>query len=155
MTYPTSAPSLATVSAGHPRLGLYVGLFMILAGIVVAVGRSREAAKAWGAIGVVCGLVIGAIAVFDLFRERNRAVLALVGRSVHGSGPTAIALRAQLRSLVDFAFRPGIYLALLAAVLSVGAGVVFVLGRREAGTAPEVDSSTPQVEERTDRTPET
>src|SRR6266536_2116307 len=72
MTYPTSEPSLATAPAGHPRLGLFLGLFMIVAGVVIVVSGSREASRAWGTFGVACGLVMGAVAVRDLVHEHDR-----------------------------------------------------------------------------------
>lgn len=137
VVYPTAEPGLATVDAGHARIGLFLGLFMIAAGLIVAAIRSRDATRAWGTIGIACGLVIGAFAIVDLLGARRRAIDALIELAARsGQGPVE-RLRVALTPLIRFSFRPGIYLALAAAALALGAGAVMLRSRAEPEPADE------------------
>jgi hypothetical protein len=129
VVYPTAEPGLATLRAGHPRVGLFLGLFMIVAGLVVVMVRSREAARAWATVGLACGLVLGAVAIVDLLGARRRAIdelIELAARS--GQGPVS-RLRVMLTPLLRFSFRPGIYLALASGALALAAGIAMFRGR--------------------------
>ncbi len=143
MTYPTDVPSLATASAGHPRIGLFLGGFMIVAGIVAIVSGRGDARRAWTVAGVASGLVVGAFAVVDLVRERNRAVGALIERSVRSAGAQAPALRVRFRALIDFSFRPGIYLAVAAGALAIAAGILLLLAVRSDRSAAREEHAPP------------
>jgi hypothetical protein len=139
VVYPTAEPSLATVKAGHARIGLFLGLFMVASGLVVAAIRSRDATRAWATIGIACGLVIGAFAIADLVGARRRAIDALIEQAARsGQGPVE-RLRVALSPLIRFSFRPGIYLALAAAGLALAAGAVMLRNarNRRPPTIPE------------------
>jgi hypothetical protein len=130
ISYPTAEPSVAVDSVGHARLGLYLGLFMILAGLVVLTIGSREVKRAWASTGIVCGLVVGAFAIVDLLSERHRAIGEVIDRAVRNGVGSAGQIRGQLLRLIDFSFRPGIYLALASAALAIAATVLmFVVWR--------------------------
>jgi hypothetical protein len=138
VVYPTTEPGLATVRAGHARVGLFLGLFMIVAGFVVVMVRSREAARAWATVGVACGLALGAFAILDLFGARRRAIdglIALAARS--GQGPVA-RLRIMLTPLLRFSFRPGIYLAFASVALVLAAAIAMFRGRSQPKPAPDL-----------------
>jgi hypothetical protein len=129
VTYPTPEPSLTTDTVGHARLGLYLGLFMILAGLVAARAGSREVRRAWAIVGCVCGLVVGAFAVVDLLSERVRATTDLIDRTIGSGAGSQEQLRAQLSRLIQFSFRAGIYVALACGALALVAAVLILLDR--------------------------
>jgi hypothetical protein len=137
VVYPTGEPGLATVNAGHARMGLLLGLFMIAAGLVVATIRSRDAVRAWATIGVACGLVIGAFAILDLVGARRRAIDALIDLAARSGQGSVERLRVALTPLIRFSFRPGIYLALAAAGLALAAGAVMLRNRPEPAPADD------------------
>jgi hypothetical protein len=138
VVYPTAEPGLATLREGHARIGLFLGLFMVAAGLVVAAIRSRDATRAWATIGIACGLVIGAFAIADLMGARRRAIDALIEQAArNGQGPLE-RLRVALSPLIRFSFRPGIYLALAAAALASAAATLMLRGRPEPEPADGV-----------------
>jgi hypothetical protein len=123
--------------AGHARIGLFLGLFMIAAGLVVVAIRSRDATRAWATIGITCGLVIGAFAVVDLLGARRRAIDALIELAArNGQGPVE-RLRVALTPLIRFSFRPGIYVALVAAAIALAAAAIMFRDRPEPEPATE------------------
>jgi hypothetical protein len=137
VVYPTAEPGLATVKAGHARVGLFLGLFLIVAGLVVVTLRSREAARAWATVGIACGLVLGAFAIVDLVGARSRAIDGLIELAARsGQGPVA-RLRLTLTPLLRFSFRPGIYLALASVVLVLVAAVTMFRARPMPNTTEE------------------
>jgi hypothetical protein len=135
ISYPTAEPSVAVDAVGHARLGLYLGLFMILAGLVVLTIGSSEVKGAWASTGIACGLAVGAFAIVDLVSERNRAIGEVIDRAVRNGVGSAGQIRGQLEHLIVFTFRPGIYLALASAALAIAAAVLMFVHRRAADRA--------------------
>src|SRR5205085_2152027 len=112
-------------------VGLLLGAFMLLAGVIALASRPGPNAMAWTWTGVVCGIVVGAFAAFDLVSERHRAVAALVARVSRQQHLPISRVHALVgSSVIRFSFRPGIYLALGAAALClVAVAFLFVPGR--------------------------
>jgi hypothetical protein len=135
ISYPTAEPSVAVDSVGHARLGLYLGLFMILAGLVVLTIGSREVKRAWASTGIACGLVVGAFAIVDLLSERHRAIGEVIDRAIRSSVGSAGRIREQLEHLIEFSFRPGIYVALASAALAIAAAVLMFVHRSRPNRA--------------------
>jgi hypothetical protein len=138
VVYPTAEPGLATVNAGHARVGLFLGSFMIVAGLIVATIRSRDAVRAWATIGIACGLALGAFAIVDLVGARHHAIHALIELAARSGQGSVDRLQVALTPLIRFSFRTGIYLALVAAALALAAGAVMLRNRPEPEPADDV-----------------
>jgi hypothetical protein len=127
-TYPTQEggglASVVQATVGHGRAALFLGLFLLAAGIIALVIPSREVKRSWLIVGIACGIALGALAVYDLITLRSSTVDHLVGIST-GTGFSP----GQIARLIMFSFEPGIYAAVVAGGLALVAAVLLFMGR--------------------------
>jgi hypothetical protein len=133
LTYTTNPIGAATVSVGHRAVGVYLGAFLIVGGIVTLRARTSDTRRAWGTVSAACGLVLAGFAVYDFAKAREGAVSALISATLRSTRFPSRVLRALVSAqarAARFSFRAGIYLALVAAALAVAGWLLIEFGIR-------------------------
>lgn len=156
LAYPTASKGVVTATVGHDRVGLYLGAFLVVAGIVVLISRTPQTRRSWGASSAVSGLLIAAFAIYDWVTIKSQAVNSLAAATPAGNPREAAFVKALIRQgvavgRIRVSLRPGIYLALAAAVVSVAGGTLLLLISRRQAVAPAADSAPAVREEERDQ----
>jgi hypothetical protein len=149
LTFPRTQAMEVTVHVGHRNIAFFMGALMILRAALTLSLKRPESSRTWGGIAFITGGILGGYAVFDLATERSRALSILATNTARSFNSPVEQVRAVIdrqvaEGTVRFAFTPGIYLALVAAVLAIWGSVLILRSTTGAyGPAGVVLASSP------------
>lgn len=138
----SASRTLSGISAGDGTITLVAGIVVIIGAVLVVAIRTKGAA---GLVMVVAGVVGAAMALYDAFVRRDRAVERIVGRIDRAGLP------GDTRDLLSVSLGAGIWICAIGGIVTIVAGVLTLM-QREPVLVP-AESPAPPVAEPGGSTP--